>query len=111
MKIINIILYTSNIGKQPFIEWQKKLDTKTKYIVAARLARIKNGNFGDCKPIKGVKEIYEFRVDYGPGYRIYYGKKGSMIVVLLVGGDKGSQNRDILKAKQYWFDFTEQKNA
>lgn len=110
MEIMNayqIIFYTTDTGSQPFVTWQKKLDTKIEAVVIGRLARIRNGNFGDCKPIKGSDGVCELRIDYGPGYRIYFGKKGGRIVVLLVGGDKGSQNRDITKAKRYWLDFKE----
>lgn len=105
---INIVFYTTNTGNQPFVNWQKKLDTQTEAVVLARLARIRSGNFGDCKKIKGGG-IYELRVDYGSGYRIYYGKKGTSIIVLLVGGDKGSQNSDIIKATRYWLDFKGKK--
>lgn len=111
MKIINIVIYATSTGKQPFIDWKKRLDTKVSAIISARLARIRDGNFGDCKPIKNSGGIYEFRISYGSGYRLYFGKSGTTIVVLLVGGDKGSQNRDIEKAKKYWLDFKEQKNG
>ena len=109
MNIVEIIFYTTETGKQPFVEWQTRLDTKTEAIVLARFARIRGGNFGDCKVIKGGKGIYELRIDYGAGYRIYYGKSGSTIVVLLVGGSKRGQDRDIASAKRYWLDFKEQK--
>ncbi|MCF7799648.1 type II toxin-antitoxin system RelE/ParE family toxin [Candidatus Babeliales bacterium] len=109
MNIIEIIVYTTNTGKKPFTEWQEKLDTKTEAIILIRLARVRNGNFGDCKQIKNGQGIYEFRINYGSGYRIYFGKDGNKIVVLLIGGDKGSQSRDITKAKRYWLDFKEQK--
>ncbi len=82
MKIINVILYTTKTNKQPFAEWQKKLTTKTESIVLARLARVRGGNFGDAKPIKGATGLYELRIDYGAGYRIYYGKIGTTIIVL-----------------------------
>ena len=111
MKIIDILLYTLDTGKQPFVEWQKKLGVKVESIVLARLARIRSGNFGDCKPIKGARGIYELRIDYGAGYRIYYGKSGTTVVVLLTGGNKGRQDRDIAKAIQYWLDFKEQKHG
>lgn len=63
------------------------------------------GNFGDAKMIKGGEGIWELRIDYGPGYRVYFGKQGATIVILLTGGDKKSQNRDIAKAKRYWLDY------
>ena len=60
-------------------------------------------NPGDCKPVgEGVSEL---RVDYGPGYRVYFGQKGRTLVVLLCGGDKRTQDRDIRLAKQYWREF------
>jgi putative addiction module killer protein len=111
MKPIDIIFYTTSTGKQPFADWQKDLDTKTESIVLARLSRLRSGNVGDCKQIKGGNGICELRINHGAGYRIYFGKKGAEIVVLLVGGDKGSQNRDIEKAKRYWLDFKEQKHG
>ena len=97
---ITIIIYETDTGKQPFVEWQEKLGIKTESVVLTRLARVRCGNFGDCKQIKSGNGVYELVIDYGPGYRIYYGKKGTTIVVLLVGGDKGSQTRDIAKAKR-----------
>jgi putative addiction module killer protein len=54
--------------------------------------------------IKGGEGVWELRIDYGPGYRIYFGKKGTTIVILLTGRDKKSQDRDIAKAKKYWLD-------
>ncbi len=113
MKIVNtikIIPYTTSTGKQPFLAWQKKLSTKTESIVLTHLGRVKGGNFGSCKPVKGSRSIYEICIDYGPGYRIYYGKHGATIVVLLAGGEKGSQDRDIAKAKEYWLDFKGQEH-
>ena len=111
MKIVDIILYTTHTGKQPFAEWQEKLGTKAEAIVLTRLARMRGGNFGDSKPITGGGGVHELRIDFGAGYRIYYGKSGSKIIVLLVGGNKGSQERDIAKAKRYWLDYKEQKHG
>ncbi|MDO8630241.1 MAG: type II toxin-antitoxin system RelE/ParE family toxin [Phycisphaerales bacterium] len=73
--------------------------------ILARLARVRSGNVGDCKPVgEGVSEL---RVDYGPGYRVYLGQHGQKLVVLLCGGDKGSQQRDIRLAQTYWRKFKE----
>jgi putative addiction module killer protein len=110
MKIVDVIFYTTDSGKQPFVVWQKELAIKTEAIVLARLARIRGGNFGDCKPIRGVQGIYELRINYGAGYRIYYGRQGATVVVLLIGGDKGSQSRDIARAKKFWLDFKEKND-
>jgi|SRR5580700_4643095 putative addiction module killer protein len=107
MSLLKLITYTTSTGKQPFTEWINDLDTKEQTIVLARLTRVQLGNFGDCKLIKDGEGILELRIDYGPGYRVYFGKKGMTIIILLIGGDKGSQNKDIAKAKQYWRTFKE----
>ncbi|WP_137154454.1 type II toxin-antitoxin system RelE/ParE family toxin [Rhizobium sp. FKL33] len=66
--------------------------------IALRLERLADGNFGDFKTLGD--SVYEMRIDHGPGYRIYYAQRGRTIVVLLCGGDKSSQTRDILVAKR-----------
>ena len=68
------------------------------------------GNFGDCHPIQGVKGMSEIRLDFGPGYRIYYGKQGNNCIILLIAGDKRTQARDIQKAKHYWCDYNGAKS-
>jgi len=77
-----------------FAKWLKSLgDEAARARIAIRIRRLSLGNSGDVKPVgKGVSEM---RVDYGPGYRIYFVKKGSAIVILLTGGDKRSQRKDI----------------
>ncbi len=68
-----------------------------------RLNRIRLGNFGDCKSVgSGVSEL---RVPYGPGYRVYFGRKGNKVVILLYGGHKKTQSRDIALAQEYWEDY------
>jgi putative addiction module killer protein len=73
--------------------------------VFERINRIRGGNFGVCKPIKGFAGLYEIVIDHGPGYRIYYGKVKSLLVILLVGGEKKTQKRDIEKAHHYWIGY------
>lgn len=81
-----------------FAEWMRKLrDLQGRAVVARRIERMAAGNFGDHKSVgDGVSEL---RVPVGPGYRVYYTLRGGEIVVLLCGGDKGSQRRDIARAK------------
>jgi putative addiction module killer protein len=68
-----------------------------------RLRRIEQANFGDCKPVgEGVTEL---RVHAGPGYRIYFGMQGTVMVILLCGGDKSTQTRDVAKARVFWADW------
>lgn len=100
-----IDVYETIAGKLPYSEWENSLSARDRAIITTRLVRIRQGNLGDCKPIKGVPGVYEFRIDFGPGYRIYYGMKGKKIILLLCGGDKGTQNKDIQKAKTFWEDY------
>ena len=107
--MIKIKIYSTARGKKPFIEWIEDLDAKTRSIVQARINRVILGNFGDCKIIKNGDGIQELRIDFGPGYRIYFGMEEKVIVVLLVGGNKRSQAKDIVKAKKYWLEYKEDK--
>lgn len=101
---MQISIFKAKNGKSPFIEWLEDLDKFTQSIIFTRLDRVIEGNFGDCKQIKNGQGVWELRISYGSGYRVYYGKKGDAIVVLLIGGDKKSQTRDIEKAKNYWLE-------
>ena len=98
-----VVEYVTENGKCPFRDWLEKLDDKrAKARIDARLVSIRLGNFGDAKPIVGGKGVKELRVNYGPGYRIYFAFEGNRLVVLLIGGDKSSQDSDVRKAKRYW---------
>lgn len=96
----NIEVYITNNGKKPFIEWLESLDKSVRYRVKERLDRIALGNLGDWKSIgEGISEL---RLNFGSGYRIYFGQEGDKLILLLCGGDKTSQKKDIKKAQQYW---------
>ena len=84
---------------EEFARWFKRLrDRKAKASIQARIDRLQQGHFGDVESLgDGVSEL---RLFYGPGYRIYFTKRSSIIVILLTGGDKGSQSKDIAKAKE-----------
>ena len=99
----DIRLYVAANQKAPFSEWMQKLEVKMQAIIDVRIARIRGGNFGDVKHLCG--SLFEVRIDFGPGYRIYYGMYKKTVVILLCGGEKRSQERDIAKAKEYWEDF------
>jgi putative addiction module killer protein len=105
MNKIAIEYYVTDTGKVPFEEWLEELDKPIRAIIRSRLARIMLGNFGDCHSIQGAPGISEIRFDVGAGYRIYYGKQGNTIIILLIGGSKRTQTRDIEKAKRYWQDY------
>src|SRR5690242_7298319 len=102
MDNIEIEIYQEPSGKQPYLIWENGLSRDTRAVITARLARIRLGNFGDCKAFNGINEL---RIHYGSGYRIYYGKRGKMIVILLYGGDKSTQKKDIKRAKLFWEDY------
>ena len=105
MSLIKTIIYATSNHKEPFSEWFIDLDKQAKSIILARLERIPLGDLGDCKSIgNGVSEL---RIHHGPGYRIYFGKRGNTLVILLIGGNKGTQSRDIAKATRYWLDYKE----
>ena len=81
-----------------FTRWLNGLrDQRARIRVTARIRRLSLGNFGDVKPIGGG--ISEMRVDYGPGYRVYFVQRGETLVILLAGGDKSTQDRDIARAR------------
>jgi putative addiction module killer protein len=91
-------------GLVPFDEWFDSLrDQRMQVAVDARLARVRAGNFGDHKSVGGG--VFELRIACGPGLRVYYGSHGQKIVVLIGGGDKRSQSRDIRRAQQLWQQF------
>lgn len=79
-----------------FRDWLENLrDRRARERIALRIVRLQAGLFGDAKFFQGIGEL---RVDYGPGYRVYFAQRGAVLVVLLCGGDKNSQRRDIEKA-------------
>jgi putative addiction module killer protein len=98
--------YRSSTGKVPFQAWLDRLRDKTaKAAIIRRIIRIELGDFGEYKRVgAGVSEL---KIDVGPGYRVYYGIMGHTVVVILCAGNKGSQARDIERAKQYWADYQE----
>lgn len=110
MKLVNIKIYKTHTGKTPYTKWRDKLDVNTAAIIAQRIDRVILGNFGDCDPIKGIPGLHELRIHYGPGYRVYFGETNDTLIILLTGGNKASQNRDVAKAETYWFDYKEREN-
>ena len=99
-----IVKYVTRTGRCPFDAWFDRLKDKRKQaIVAARLNRLLQGNFGLCRRLD--RDLWEFKIDFGPGLRIYFGEEGDTIVVLLCGGDKSTQSRDIEKARKFWVEY------
>ncbi|MFB8791514.1 MAG: type II toxin-antitoxin system RelE/ParE family toxin [Potamolinea sp.] len=102
--------YLTAEGRNPFEEWLDSLrDTRAVDKIEKRLKRVGSGNLGDYRSVgEGVCEL---KIDYGPGYRVYFGQIGSTIVLLLCGGDKSTQEQDIIKAREYWRDYERRKDA
>src|SRR6266446_6828499 len=97
-------IYVARDGKRPFQEWMDSLkDLEAQGRILARLERVRLGLFGDSKPVGGG--VFELRVDTGPGYRVYFGQDGRSIVMLLCGGSKAGQRKDIANAKAFWKDY------
>jgi putative addiction module killer protein len=95
-------------GKEPFKDWFKSLDFSAKRRITQRLIKLEEDDYyGDCKIID--KEIKELRFKFGSGYRVYFYETDNIIILLLCGGDKSSQNKDIQKAKEYLKIWKEQK--
>ena len=99
-----VIVFRTATNKEPFTDWLNSLrDAQNRRRILRRLVRLESGNFGDCKPVSGG--ISELRFFFGPGYRVYFGQDGDTIVVLLCGGDKDSQRRDVRQAQIYWKEY------
>ena len=98
--------YRDPNGRRPFVEWFESIqDKNTQNRIDKRLERLEDGNFGDCQSVGGG--VFELRIPFGPGYRIYFGQIDDTLVFLLRGGDKTSQARDIKLAKTYWIECKE----
>ena len=103
---MRVLIYENPEGRAPYSHWLDGLrDMQAAAKIEVRVRRIRLGNLGYWEPMgEGVGEL---KVDYGPGYRIYFGRIDSAIIVLLCGGDKKTQKKDIVKAKELWQDFKE----
>lgn len=98
-----IDIYKTRTDREPYTEWEASLDRQVRTRIDARLARIRlTGNLGDFKSVSDG--VYELRLDFGPGYGVYFrfDKQKNKLIILLAGGSKRNQSKDITKAKEYW---------
>lgn len=96
--------YLTDTGRDLYQEWLERLNDRAARVrVTARISRLAAGGFGDCKPVG--KGVWELRIDYGPGYHVYYAMAGREILLLLLGADKRRQQVDIEKAIACWSDY------
>lgn len=105
--MIEVLQYEAEDGSCPFADWFDRVDVSAALKVRTAIARMEAGNFGDVKSVgEGVSER---RIDFGPGYRLYFGRDGQDLILLLVGGTKRRQQADIDRAKALWADYKERK--
>jgi putative addiction module killer protein len=98
--MIEVREYTDPHGRSPFQQWFEDLDARAAAKVTVALIRLQQGNMSNVKGVGGG--VQELRIDYGPGYRVYFGKDGEHLVILLGGGTKKRQSRDIQTAQDRW---------
>ena len=105
--MIKVVHYVAEDGTDYFEKWLQRQGTEVRARILTRIDRVELGNFGDHKGVgKGVSEL---RIDFGPGYRVYYGLDRKSLVILLTGGAKRRQRRDIQKAQACWRAYREEK--
>lgn len=105
--MFKVQFFTDENGKVPFKEWLNSLSANIRNRVVDRLYRVQNENLGDYKRVGAG--VFELRFFFDGGLRVYFGRDGDEIILLLCGGDKSSQKRDIEKALEYWRQYHEQK--
>ena len=103
-----IEIYVTRRGSVPFEGWLLRLrDARARARIRARLARVRLGNLGDAHAVGGG--VWELRIDYGPGYRVYYAQSGPATLLMLCGRDKTTQAADIRQAQTYWTEYQERR--
>jgi putative addiction module killer protein len=107
--MVEVREYLDCRGHSPFGAWSDRLNREAAAKVAAALARVQQGNFSSAKGVGAG--VYEYRIDFGPGYRIYFGRDGERLVILLGGGTKKRQQEDIATALARWQDYKQRKET
>ena len=105
----DIRYYVSADGGEPFAAWFTELDSMARAKVTRAIVRLEQGNFSNVKSVG--EGAFEYRIDFGPGYRVYFGQDGPTLVILLTGGTKQRQQRDIDAAHVYWQDYKQSKRG
>lgn len=107
--MFEVRIFTTPQGKQPYKDWFLALKDRTiQARIAKRIQRLEEGNLGDTKTLGN--ELFELRFFFGSGYRVYFGREGLRLVLLLCGGDKSTQSRDIESAHAYWKQYLQHGN-
>lgn len=105
--VVQLRAYIDENGNNRFSSWFEELDASAAAKLTIALTRMEQGNFSQAKGVGAG--VYEDKIDFGPGYGIYFGKDGALLVILLGGGTKKRQNKDILAAQECWVDYKRRK--
>ena len=104
---MKLVEYLDNMGRSPFETWFKRINAQAAAKVTTALVRLEGGNTSNVKSLGSG--VHELKIDFGPGYRVYYGYDGPKVVILLAGGTKKRQDKDIETAKKRWADYKVRK--
>jgi putative addiction module killer protein len=108
----DIQIYTADNGESPFLDWINSIqDQKAQANIYARINRAKFGNFGDAKPLQNANGLWEMRIHYGGGYRVYYHIENKKLILVLAGSGKKEQKKIIKKAEQYYNDYIQWRKS
>ena len=107
--VLELCYYLGTDGRSPFARWFEDLNAAAGAKVVRALARIEQGNLSNVKSVG--KGVLEYKIDFGPGYRVYFGRDGEQLVILLTGGTKKRQQRDIETAVMFWREYKRTKRS
>jgi putative addiction module killer protein len=107
--VLEIRYYLFASGRSPFEDWFADLNAEARAKVAVAVARLEQGNLSNVKSVG--EGVLEYRINFGPGYRVYFGSDGEALVILLTGGTKQRQQRDIKAATEFWTDYRGRKRG
>ncbi|HEY0307743.1 MAG TPA: type II toxin-antitoxin system RelE/ParE family toxin [Acidobacteriaceae bacterium] len=105
--MVELLEFTTAVGISPFARWRERLDATTRARITVAVLRLEAGNFSAAKGVGAG--VFELRLDFGPGYRVYFGKDGEQLVILLGGGTKKRQQSDIEAAQALWREYRRTK--
>lgn len=106
---MKVVEYLDPAGHSPFEVWFRRIEARAAVKVTVALARLEAGNLSNAKSVGGG--VLEYRIDYGPGYRVYFGRDGNTLILLLAGGTKQRQQRDIEDAHARWLDYKRRRRG
>lgn len=108
--VVEVYTYETADGRVPFDDWFLGIrDRTTRARIETRIDRLALGNFGNCEPAR--EGVTELKMDFGPGYRVYFGRDGDTLVILLAGGKKDTQDADMELARQYWREYKDAQKS